>query len=93
VSGSITKATLSKVEKPLLQTGGLHGPTYIFSLYDSFNDAQTTYNSLRSAGIPESDLSLVANNVDSRHMVVGPVHERTETGRSEAGTGAEAELY
>ena len=59
-------------------------------LYDSFDDAQTTYNSLRSAGIPESDLSLVANNVDSRHMLVEPVHERIETGRSEAGTGAEA---
>jgi hypothetical protein len=59
-------------------------------LYDTYDEAARTYEALLSAGVPKSDISLVANNVDSRHVLTEPAHDQVATGSTEAGTGAEA---
>jgi hypothetical protein len=37
----------------------------ISRLYDSYTDAQRAVNSLEAAGVPHSDISIVANNSDN----------------------------
>ena len=36
-------------------------------LYDEFGDARRTVEALETAGVPRDDISIVANNADSRH--------------------------
>ena len=36
-------------------------------LYDEFGDARRTVEALQTAGVPRDDISIVANNADSRH--------------------------
>ena len=37
----------------------------ISRLYDNYSDAQAAVRGLESAGVPHSDISIVANNSDS----------------------------
>ena len=39
----------------------------ITALYDSYDDAKTAVRDLEAAGIPHSDISIVANNAGGRH--------------------------
>jgi len=54
----------------------------ITGLYDSYEDAATTVREIEAAGVPHNDISLVANNIDSRYV------ETADTAPSGAGTGA-----
>ena len=47
-------------------------------LYDTYEEATRTVEALESAGVPHSDISLVANNADNRHAA----------GTGATGTGA-----
>ncbi len=40
-------------------------------LYDDYNEARQTVEALEAAGIPHSDISIVSNNADSRHLTAG----------------------
>ena len=58
-------------------------------LYDSYDAARQTVESLEAAGVPHSDISIVSNNVDNSHATAGT----TGTGNTVAGdtrTGAGA---
>src|SRR4051794_3787561 len=63
----------------------------ISRLYDSYADAQKAVHSLEAAGVPHSDISIVANNSDNWYNKDGKV-DRDRDGvddRAEgAGTGA-----
>jgi hypothetical protein len=54
----------------------------ITSLYDDYDDAAHTVSDLKAAGIPASEISMVANNYDDRHT--------QEIAPSAAATGAGA---
>ena len=54
----------------------------ITGLYDTYEHAAAAVRLLKDAGIPSSDISIVANNADGK---IGEVHEGTETN---AATGA-----
>jgi heat induced stress protein YflT len=41
----------------------------ITGLYDTYDDAAQTVRDLAAAGIPDADISLVANNVDNQYVV------------------------
>ncbi len=55
----------------------------ITGLYDDYDSAKTAVNALEAAGIPHSDISIVANNADRRHGV------DTGAATKDAGVGAE----
>ena len=63
----------------------------ISRLYDNYSDAQRAVNELEAAGVPHSDISIVANNADNWYRQDGKV-DRDRDGvddRAEgAGTGA-----
>jgi len=40
-------------------------------LYDDYDDARRTVEALETAGVPQSDISIVSNNADNRHTVTG----------------------
>ncbi|MDO9383564.1 MAG: hypothetical protein Q7T86_11935 [Hyphomicrobiaceae bacterium] len=58
-------------------------------LFDSYEEARQAVTDLKSAGIPESDISIVANNVDRSHDRDGDgVDDRAEGAGTGAGVGA-----
>ncbi len=57
----------------------------ISGLFDNYNDAERAIHELEAAGIPERDISIIANNSDNRHAAA--VEQRKS---SDAATGAEA---
>ena len=58
-------------------------------LFDSYEQARQAVTDLKSAGIPESDISIVANNVDKSHDSDGDgVDDRAEGAGTGAGVGA-----
>ena len=67
-------------------------------LYDSQDEALQTVQALKAAGVPEADISLVANSAGPSPTLAGvPGHTPLETGRGDtdvkgtgAGTGATA---
>jgi hypothetical protein len=50
----------------------------VSALYDTYNEASSAVSALEAAGVPHSDISIVANNSENWHK------------QSNAGTGAEA---
>jgi len=56
----------------------------VTGLFDSYDEAKRTVRDIESTGIPHSDISIVANNSDSRYTLAG------ESGPSKATKGAEA---
>ena len=58
----------------------------ITGLFDSRNQAEAAVRSLRDAGVPDGDISIVANNVDGTHEVDGD--EIAEGAGTGAGVGA-----
>lgn len=59
--------------------------TTISGLYDIYDDAQQTVRDIAAAGVPEGDISLIANNSDDR---LGTEHETKAA--EDAGIGAAA---
>jgi hypothetical protein len=41
----------------------------ITGLYDTYDDAAQTVRDLAAAGVPDADISVVANNVDNRYVI------------------------
>lgn len=63
-------------------------PTKIITgLFDSYDDAKRAVHDLEAAGIPHSDISIVANNADERY-----VGEAGHSGKAATGAGAGATL-
>ena len=60
-------------------------------LYDTYDDARRAMGDLMAAGIPEADISIVANNADNRFTTDGPVAVDTQSGAG-TGTGVGATL-
>jgi hypothetical protein len=56
--------------------------TTIARLYDGYDDAAQTVRDLAAAGVPDADVSLVANNVDNRYV------KEESNAAPDAGTGA-----
>ena len=56
----------------------------ITGLFDTYDDARSAVHDIEAAGVPHRDISIVANNSDSRYAVAG------EAGPSKAVKGAEA---
>ncbi len=57
-------------------------------LYDSYDDARQTVEALEASGVPHSDISIVSNNVDSRHAGAGTTAaDCTATPSNATGTG------
>jgi hypothetical protein len=52
----------------------------VSALYDTYSEASSAVNALEAAGIPHSDISVVANNSDSSHQ--------PSNAAADAGTGA-----
>lgn len=58
-------------------------------LFDSYEHASLAVNDLKAAGVPESDISIVSNNVDKAHDSDGDgVDDRAEGASAGAGVGA-----
>jgi len=55
----------------------------ITGLYDTYDDAAQTVRDLAAAGVPDSDISVVANNVENRHAT-----EEASNAAPDAETGA-----
>src|SRR4051812_30045024 len=55
----------------------------VSALYDTYDAARSAVNALESAGVPHSDISIVANNSDNWHRD----DQASETAK-DAGTGA-----
>lgn len=68
--------------------------TTISRLYDNYSDAQTAVGKLEAAGVPHSDISIVANNADGSHGTGKKdrdgdgVDDRAEAAGTGAGIGA-----
>ena len=63
--------------------------TTISHLFDNYEQTARAVADLEAAGIPHSDVSLVANNADERHSVTGtPAVRTTDAENAGAGTGA-----
>ncbi|MEO6945919.1 MAG: general stress protein, partial [Nitrobacter sp.] len=60
----------------------------ISRLYDSYTDAQRAVNDLETAGVPHSDISIVANNSDSWYTDKKP--DRDQDGVDDRAEGAGA---
>lgn len=58
-------------------------------LYDNHDEALQTVQALEAAGVPRDDISLVANNSDSRYDTTGPA-TGTDTG-TDTGAGTDAD--
>ncbi|QPC95817.1 general stress protein [Mesorhizobium sp. INR15] len=43
----------------------------VTGLFDNYNDASDAVGELEASGVPHSDISIVANNMDNRHAVDG----------------------
>jgi hypothetical protein len=56
----------------------------ISGLFDNYNDAQRAVRELEATGIPEQDISIIANNSDNYHTAA--IEDRKSSG---AATGAE----
>jgi hypothetical protein len=59
----------------------------ISRLYDNHNDAQQAVNRLKAAGVPHSDISLVANNSDNWFSADNKV-DRDQDGVDDRAEGA-----
>ncbi len=59
-------------------------------LYDHHDDAVHVVQALEANGIPHADISLVANNADSRHDTTGAYDTTGTAVADDAGTGAES---
>jgi hypothetical protein len=59
-------------------------------LYDSYDEAVQTVQALEGAGVPHDDISLVANNADSRSQAADTAGTAIGTGTG-TGTGTDAE--
>lgn len=57
----------------------------VSGLFDTYEAASSAVNSLEAAGIPHSDISIVSNNTDERHVA-----GRTGEAAEDAGKGASA---
>ena len=55
----------------------------ITALYDTYDDAAETVRDIETAGVPQGDVSVVANNVDNRY----PPADKTNAA-ADAGIGA-----
>ena len=55
----------------------------VTGLYDTYDAAVSAVNDLEAAGVPHSEISIVANNVDNRYD-----RDRTSHAGADAGTGA-----
>src|SRR5580658_8259466 len=55
----------------------------VTGLYDTYDDAAETVRDIEAAGVPQSDISVVANNVDDRY----PPTDKTNAA-ADAGIGA-----
>ena len=63
--------------------------TTISSLYDNYTDARAAVNALEAAGVPHSDISIVANNSDGSHGATLTNHDGKHIDpANNAGTGA-----
>ncbi|QQN62196.1 hypothetical protein JIR23_21665 [Bradyrhizobium diazoefficiens] len=65
--------------------------TTISRLYDNYSDAERAVTRLEAAGVPHSDISLVANNSDNWYSPGGKVdrdHDGVDDRAEGAGTGA-----
>jgi hypothetical protein len=60
----------------------------IARMYDDYGQAQKVVNELEAAGIPHSDISLVANDTTRRDSSGVASDDRTTTTETAAGTGA-----
>jgi hypothetical protein len=59
----------------------------ITCLYDTYDEAARAVRSLETAGVPDSDISLVANNADNRHSPSAAAATTDKT-KKDAGAGA-----
>jgi len=59
----------------------------VSALYDTYDAARTPVNGLEAAGVPHSDISIVANNSDSWHRDESPTNAAGGAGTG-AGVGA-----
>jgi uncharacterized membrane protein len=87
MSASITKATSSKTDETLSQSyhqKEIIMTTKLSRLYDTDDDAQRVVADLKRAGIPDDDISLIANSGDGSETMAD-TSEATSTG---AGLGA-----
>src|ERR1700686_92019 len=55
----------------------------ITGLYDTYDDATQTVREIEAIGVPDADISMVANNVDNRYA-----RKRESNVAPEAGAGA-----
>lgn len=60
----------------------------ITRLYDSYADAERAVVALKSAGIPQDDISLVASHVDNRYAAAPTTVDRDGDGRDDRAEGA-----
>jgi hypothetical protein len=62
----------------------------VTALYDTYSEASSAVSALEAAGIPDSDISIVANNSDNWHRETHTNAAEDATGGAEAGaiTGA-----
>jgi hypothetical protein len=60
----------------------------VTGLYDIYDDALETVRDIESAGVPKSDISMIANNGDGRYEGVRETPVRETNAASDAGTGA-----
>jgi len=69
----------------------------ISGLFDRYDDARHAIGALEAAGIDRSQISIVANNADSRERLTGeagpsPAHQSASRSRAGAGAGTGAAL-
>ena len=60
----------------------------ISRLYDNYSDAQTAVSALEGAGVPHSDISIVANNSDNWYGGPGSKVDRDRDGVDDRAEGA-----
>jgi hypothetical protein len=61
----------------------------VTALYDTYDDAVSAVNALEASGIPQSDISIVSNNVDNRYDDDRP----TKAGETRARAPASVRLW
>ena len=59
----------------------------VTALYDTYDSAVSAVDALEAAGVPQSDISIVSNNVDNRYDKDRPTHAAEDAGKG-AGIGA-----
>lgn len=60
----------------------------ITRLYDDYSDAERAVVALKTAGIPEGDIGLVASNADNRYGTAGTTVDSDSDGRDDRAEGA-----